>query len=109
MAKEKDLIEFDDQDAIDFILNYLSSTDFSASEEEIQYVLDLIYEYYEQNDLMEDEVSADNAMVDEDEMLNFVFKLMNKEKVFSLEKDVLQVILDGEYEYGKSIGIYTEG
>lgn len=109
MVKEKDLIEFDDQEAIDFILDYLSSTDFSASEEEIQYVLDLIYEYYEQNDLMEDEVSADNAMVDEDEMLNFVFKLMNKEKVFSLEKDVLQVILDGEYEYGKSIGIYTEG
>ncbi len=109
MVKEKDLIEFDDQEAIDFIINYLSSTDFSASEEEVQYVLDLIYEYYEQNDLMEDEISADNAMVDEDEMLNFVFKLMNKEKVFSLEKDVLQVILDGEYEYGKSIGIYTEG
>ena len=78
MAKEKDLIEFDDQDAIDFILNYLSSTDFSASEEEVQYVLDLIYEYYEQNDLMEDDVATDNAMVDEDEMLNFVFNLMKK-------------------------------
>lgn len=108
MAKEKDLIEFDDQEAIDFILNYLASTDFLASEEEVQYVLDLIYEYYEQNDLMEDDVAMDNAMVDEDEMLNFVFNLMKKENVFSLEKDLLQVILDGEYEYGKSIGIYTE-
>lgn len=108
MAKEKDLIEFDDQEAIDFILNYLASTDFSASEEEVQYVLDLIYEYYEQNDLMEDDVATDNAMVDEDEMLNFVFDLMKKEKVFSLSKELLQTILDGEYEYGKSIGIYTE-
>ena len=53
MVKEKDLIEFDDQEAIDFILDYLSSTDFSASEEEIQYVLDLIYEYYEQNNRRE--------------------------------------------------------
>ena len=108
MAKEKDLIEFEDQDAIYIILNYLSSTDFSASEEEVQYVLDLIYEYYEQNDLMEDDVATDNAMVDEDEMLNFVFNLMKKENIFGLEKDLLQVILDGEYEYGKSIGIYTE-
>jgi len=40
-------------------------------------------------------------------MFKFILKCSKKDKM-ELSEDDIQVILDGEYEYGKSLGIYTE-
>jgi hypothetical protein len=33
---------------------------------------------------------------------------IRKEKIIDIDEYTLEVILDGEFEYGKTIGIYTE-
>lgn len=108
MNQEPDLIEFDDDDAIQFIINHLSAENREkVAEDDIQYVLDLICEFYEKNNLIENE-EVEEATIAEDEMFNYIFATMQKEKEVDLTEDALREILDGEYEYGKSIGIYEE-
>ena len=52
MAEENDLIEVDDTECIKYILNHLPETlKGKISEEDVQYVLDVICDYYDENEL----------------------------------------------------------
>ncbi len=108
MNNEKDLIEFDDSDAIKFIYNILSEEQKQRIDDNtIQYVLDLICEYYDQNGLI-DEDTVEEAEIAEDDILNFVSGLARREQVVALTDEDIQTILEGEYRYGIAIGIYSE-
>lgn len=108
MADDKDLIEFDDSEAVKFIYEQLGEEQQKRiSEDDIQYVLDLVCEYYDENGLMDDE-TVDEAEIAEDDILQFVAELAKKEKVVNLSEDDIRDILNGEFEYGNSIGIYSE-
>ena len=46
--KNNDILEYDDSDAIKFILEHLKKQNIeNVSDDDIQYILDLICEYYE--------------------------------------------------------------
>ena len=108
MNEEKDFIEVDDTECIKFILNYLpEDLKGKVSDDDIQYVLDLICEYYAENDLIEEDV-VEEATIAEEDMFNFILAAIRKEQVIEMDENTLAVILDGEFEYGKTIGIYTE-
>ena len=108
MSEEKDFIEVDDTECIKFILNYLPE-EFKGkvSDDDVQYVLDLICEYYAENDLIDEDL-VEEATIAEEDMFNFILAAIRKEQVIEMDEDTLAVILDGEFEYGKTIGIYTE-
>ena len=114
MSKEEDFIEFDDSEAISFIMEHLpEELKGQVSEDDVQYVLDLVCDYYEDNNLMDDDDDDDDSTVSEatiaeDDMFNYIWRTIRKERTVDLSEDALSAILDGEYEYGKSIGIYTE-
>lgn len=108
MTNDKDLIEFDDSQAIQFINNLLNEEQKKRIDEDaIQYVLDLICEYYDQNGLIEED-TVEEAEIAEDDILNFVTNMVKKEKVATLTEDDIRSILDGEYQYGLSIGVYSD-
>ena len=108
MSEEKDLIEFDDTEAISFIMNTLTEEQRKRIDEEaVQYILDLICEYYDQNGLIEED-TVDEAEIAEDDIFNFVCSLARKEGVITISDDDIKTILDGEYKYGLSIGIYSD-
>ena len=114
MSKEEAFIEFDDSEAISFIMEHLpEELKGQVSEDDVQYVLDLVCDYYEDNNLMDDDDDDDDSTVSEatiaeDDMFNYIWRTIRKERTVDLSEDALSAILDGEYEYGKSIGIYTE-
>lgn len=105
--QEDDMLVYDEDDAVKFILDFLPA-DFKEKidDSKIEYVLDVVYEYYEENGLI-DEESTEEASIDEEEMMKFVLKASKKDKM-NLTEDEIQLVLDGEYEYGKSLGIYSE-
>lgn len=106
---EKDLIEVDDTECIKYILDHLpAELKGKISEEDVQYVLDIICDYYVENDLFDYEDKVEEATIAEEEMFQFISKIIKKEKMVDLSDEALQAILDGEFEYGKEIGIYTE-
>ncbi|MDR2685119.1 MAG: hypothetical protein LBB53_07040 [Prevotellaceae bacterium] len=107
MQEEKDLIEFDDSDAIEFIKNHLPEEVKSAvGDDEIQYVLDLVIDYYEENNLIAEEDEVLESEIAEDDMFAYILAKMKEENFVNLSEETLQLILDGEYAYGISIGIY---
>jgi len=108
MNDEKDLIEFDDNEAIRFINNTLTDEQKQRIDDDtLQYVLDLICEYYDKNGLIEED-TVDEAEIAEDDIFNFVCSLARKEGVITISDDDIKTVLDGEYKYGLSIGIYSD-
>jgi hypothetical protein len=106
-AQEDDLLVYDEDDAVKFILNFIpQEAKERINDEKIEYVLDVVYDFYDENGLI-DEDSTEEASIDEEEMFKFIQKCAKKDKM-QLNEDDIQLILDGEYEYGKSLGIYTE-
>ncbi|MBR5469401.1 MAG: hypothetical protein IKU78_02930 [Paludibacteraceae bacterium] len=104
----KDLLEYDDSDAIKFILEHLKKQNIdNVCDDDVQYILDLICEYYEKCNLL-NEINSEEAQIEESDMINYISAIMKKENVISLEESILEAILDGEYEYGLSIGIYEK-
>jgi hypothetical protein len=106
-TQDDDLLVYDEDEAVKFILNYIPAEDKKQiTDEKIEYVLDVVYEFYDENGLI-DEDSTEDASIDEEEMFKFILKCAQKDKM-ELSEGEIQLILDGEYEYGKSLGIYTE-
>ena len=106
-TQDDDLLVYDEDDAVKFIINSIpAEAKIRINDEMIEYVLDVVYEFYDENGLI-DEDSTEEASIDEEEMFKYIIKCAKKDKM-KISEDDIQLILDGEYEYGKSLGIYTE-
>ncbi len=107
MKTEEDLMIFDDEKAVQFIKKLVpKELQEKLNEEVITYVLDIVYDYYQEKGLIDEEATVD-ATIDETEMFEYVFEASKKDNI-SIAPDEIKLILDGEYEYGKSLGIYFE-
>ena len=106
-TQEDDLLVYDEDDAVKFILKFIpAEAKDRITDDKIEYVLDVVYDFYDENGLI-DEDSTEEASIDEEEMFKYILKCSKKDKM-QLTEDDIQLILDGEYEYGKSLGIYRE-
>jgi len=106
-TENDDLLEYDEDKAVEYILQHLpDELKDTVDEDKIDYVLDVIYDYYDEKGLI-DEDSTEEASIDEEDMFKYIRKCAKKDKI-ELSEAEIQVILDGEFEYGRSIGIYNE-
>lgn len=104
---EEDLLEYDDDAAVAYILDFLpEDTKERVDEDAVNYVLDVIYDFYEDKGYIEED-SAEEASIDEEEMFEYICKAAQKDKM-DLTEDDIRLILEGEYEYGVSIGVYEQ-
>lgn len=108
MAQDLDLgPEFDDEECIKFILDLIPAEDREGmTEDDVQYVLDVIYEFYESEGLIDEEIASD-GLVDETRELDFIRKAAKKDGV-NLSDEQIQLIVDGEFQYGLEKGFYEE-
>ncbi len=105
MKTEEDLIFFDDTEAIQFILSSLpEEAKATVTEDKIEYVLDAIYDFYDDEGLI-DEDTTESAEIDEEDMFVYLQKCIEEDKM-EITNEEINYILEGEYAYGKSIGIY---
>ena len=103
--EDDDLLVYDEDEAVKYILAGLSEDMKSSIDETmVEYVLDVIYEYYEENGLI-DEDTAEEASIDEEDMLKYIQKCSRKDNM-NLTDDQILAILEGEFNYGQSLGIY---
>lgn len=105
--EDKDLLVYEDDEAVKYILEILPEEYKNViTDEKIEYILDLVYEYYENKGLIQED-STEEASIDEDEMFDFILGAIEKDKM-KIGEDEIDLILNGEFEYGKSIGVYSE-
>lgn len=104
-TEEDDILVYDEDDAVKYILaNLPENYEGKLGDEQVEYVLDVIYDFYDEQGLVEED-TAEEANIDEEEMFNYIRKCAKKDKMNLSDEDI-QVILEGEFNYGKSLGIY---
>ena len=102
---------YDDEKAAAFIKAHLPEPlQQKYSDQDIQYVLDLLYEFYESAGVIidEDEEQAGQEYVDLDheEMIDFLRDALEEDgKTAHFPIDEIERILQAELDYCKSIGI----
>lgn len=108
MSIEKDPIEYDEDEAIKFIQNYLpQELKNKLSNDEINYIIDIIYEFWEEKGLLDEQSSDEDVVdIDEDELTEFVLKSIKKDKFTKLTPDEITFIIQGELAYCESLDIF---
>lgn len=105
MSQEEDLLSYDDDEAIKFIRNGLTP-DLKAklSDDDITYIIDLIYEFYENKGFMDDD-KDDEVEINEDELIEYVAGNAKKNGI-KLSVDEIESIVQGELDYCDSLGMF---
>ena len=105
MSQEEDLLSYDDDEAIKFIRNYLpQEVNAKLADDDITYIIDLIYEFYENKGFMDDNEDED-VEISEDELFDFV--AANAKKAgFKLNEEDIESTVQGELNYCESLGMF---
>lgn len=105
---QNDFLEFDDDQAVDFIKNYIPiELKSKLNDDDIVYFLDLIADFYQSRGYMEMEDDDDTVVeIDEDEMVDYIVKNARRDDVGSFTEDEIRFIVQGEFEYCSRIGIF---
>jgi len=99
---------YDEDDAVKFIRNYLpQELKDKFSDDEINYVIDVVYDFYDEKGFMNDDTSDEDIVdLDEEELIDYVFKNSQKDKVREFTRDEINFIVQGELQYCESIGMF---
>lgn len=104
-TNEEDLLEYDEDAAVQFIRNQLpQELKTKFSDDDLNYIVDLIYEYYESKGYLSEE--AEEVEVDLDDLTAFVVKNAKKDKVGHYTDEEIRFIVDGEIAYCENLGIF---
>lgn len=101
--------EYDEVESVKFIQNYLpQELKGKFSDNDICYITDLIYEFYESKGYMDENVEDGDADVeiDEDELAAFVVKNAKKDGVGKFSPEEILFIVRGELEYCDSLNMF---
>ncbi|KGN73847.1 hypothetical protein HR11_05865 [Porphyromonas macacae] len=107
----EEMIPYDDAAAVAYVRNYISQDlKEKFDEDQILYLIDLIYDYYESRGLLElaNESDEEFVEIDEDELLSYVLKNAQKDGMGKYEEDDIRQVVLGEMAYCESIGMYEE-
>ena len=109
MSEEQDLF-YDDDEAVKFIQNYLpQELKEKFSDDDINYIIDLIYEFYESKGYFVDDNDDDDESavdIDEEELIQYVINNAQKDGVGKYKAEEIALIVQGELEYCESIDIF---
>lgn len=106
MSTNNDELLYDEDDSVKFIQNYLpQELKGKFSNDDINYIVDLIYYFYESNGMLDDD-GDDEIEIDEEEVVNYVIKNAQKDGVGKFEPEEITFIVQGELEYCDSINMF---
>ena len=106
MATDNNM-EYDEAQAVKFIRDYMPADKRDLyDDDEIINIIDMIWDYYEDNGLLE--ISADYDDDDQSpelpDIIKYVKKMRAKDKLAVVDVDDVHYIVEGELAYEKSIG-----
>ena len=109
MSDKNDFL-YDEDDSVAFIQNYLpQELKGKFSNDDINYIVDLIYEFYESKGYLDENKAEDELVdIDEDELLAFVVKNAKKDEVGDFTEEEISYVVKGELEYCDSIDMFDE-
>ncbi len=102
----EDFLGYDDSASVAFIRNHIpQELKEKCSDDDIVYIVDLIYEFYESRGLISDDEDADFEF-DEEELLEFVVKNALRDQVGKFDKEEIRFVVQGELAYCDTLGVF---
>ena len=107
MTGDNDFIYVEDE-SVKFIQNYLpQELKGKFSNDDINYIVDLIYEFYESKGCMSEDIDDDTEIeIDEDELTAFVVKNAKRDGVGKFTPEEITFIVQGEMAYCESLDMF---
>lgn len=106
MAKNEELF-YDDEDAVKYIRKNLEpELSKNISEDDIYYVVDLIYDFYESKGFMNEEDENAEITIADDEIIDYAVSMAKKDTLCKLTQEQIEAIIEGELSYCESIGMF---
>jgi hypothetical protein len=112
MNENDDLIDYNEGDALRFIRNHLpQELKDRFSDDDILYVVDLIYDFYDFKGYFTDEPAREEEEleIDEDELTGYVIEEAGKKAAGRFEAGEIRFIVQGELAYCDSLDIFDSG
>jgi hypothetical protein len=108
MSEKDDMLIYDEDDSVKFIQNYLpQEMKGKYSNDDINYIVDLVYDFYESKGFMNEDPEKDaDVEIDEEELIAYVIKNAKKDGVGKFEAEEISFIVQGELEYCDSINMF---
>ena len=108
MSEKDDMLIYDEDDSVRFIQNYLpQEMKGKFSNDDINYIVDLVYDFYESKGFMNEDPEKDaDVEIDEEELIAYVIKNAKKDGVGKFEAEEISFIVQGELEYCDSINMF---
>ncbi len=99
------LMEFDESKAIEFINRRLSEQGRTPyDDDEVLNVIDMIWDYYEENGLLDVESDPEEDPDDvESEVVDYVVRMLRKDKNANVAPEDVPLMVSAEMEYEDSI------
>ncbi len=108
MSKDDSVLGYDEDDAVKFIQSHLpKETQGKFSNDEINYIIDVVYDFYEDKGFLNEPADDDSMVeIDEEELLNYVLKAIKKDKIKPFTEEEVSQIIQGELDYCDSLNIF---
>ncbi len=104
-ANEEEFLPYDDDEAIKFIRNQIpQELKEKFSDDDLNYLIDLIYEFYEEKGFLNDDDTE--VDIDLDELTAYVVKQSKKDKVGVYTEEEISFVVDAEIAYCDSLGVF---
>ncbi|HTN69123.1 MAG TPA: hypothetical protein VLZ33_06645 [Dysgonamonadaceae bacterium] len=105
MSEKDKVLEYDEDDSVKFIQsNMPNELKGQLTDDDINYLVDLIYEYYEEKGYLEDDAD-DNVEIDEEELINYVLKNSKEDNIKAFTYEQVEAVIDGELSYYDSLNM----
>ena len=107
MSDEKKVLEYDEDDSLKFIQQYLPEEMQDVfSDDEINYIVDLVYEFYEEKGFL-DESDDSEIEIDEDELLEYIFENAREDDgIRDFTDEQIEAIVAGELAYCDTLNLF---
>jgi hypothetical protein len=94
---------FDENKAIQYIRDYMPAEIAGKyADDEILNIIDMIWDFYEDNGFLEIDVDNDSEP-DLSQIIEYVNRMLAKDKLAQVERDDVHYIVEGEIEYENSL------
>lgn len=94
-------MEFDENKAVDFINSRLGDRKYPS--DELLNVIDMMYDYYEQNGMLDPDNDDDDTEDIEKELTEYVIKMLRRDKLAKIDVADVPAIVKAELDYEDSL------
>ena len=97
-------MEFDEDKAIEFINGWLTEKGVKTyPEDEILNVIDMIWDYYEENGLLDLDIDDDDDGIPSDEIIDYVTRMIKKDKGATIAVEDIPMLVMAELAYEETL------